>query len=202
MAAHTHYILIDFENVQPKSLEALGKGHCKILMFVGASQTKLPFDTVSSIQQLGTHAEYVKISGNGPNALDFHIAFYIGHLAATEPNAEFLIISKDTGFDPLIQHLKSKKIKVSRSKLIPGITPVKALDAKSPTERFDILIAKLHKLESSKPRTVKTLSSTISTLFLKQISDDDVATLVQMLESRHIISVMANKVSYNPLESS
>ncbi|MGL4400703.1 MAG: PIN domain-containing protein [Luteolibacter sp.] len=199
MSTRVHYVLIDFENVQPESLEALGKDYFKVLMFVGASQTKLPFETVSSIQQMGTHAEYIKISGNGPNALDFHIAFYIGHLAAKEPNAEFLIISKDTGFDPLIQHLKSKKINVSRSKLVPGITAVKAVDAKTPKDRFEVLITKLQKLQSSKPRTVKTLSSTISTLFLKRISDEEVATLVQMLESRKIISVVANKVSYNPL---
>jgi len=51
---------------------------------------------------MGERAEYVRISGNGSNALDFHIAFYIGQLAAHEPDAYFHIISKVTGFDPLI----------------------------------------------------------------------------------------------------
>jgi hypothetical protein len=52
------------------------------------------------MQALGAKAQYVKISGNGSNALDFHIAFYIGHLGAVDPTAYFHIISKDAGFDP------------------------------------------------------------------------------------------------------
>ena len=62
------------------------------------------------MQRLGENAEYVKMGGNGSNALDFHIAFYIGQLAERGPNAYFHIISKDSGFDPLIKHLKTRKV--------------------------------------------------------------------------------------------
>src|SRR5687767_2649597 len=103
-------VLIDFESVQPASLEVLAADHFKVKVFVGATQTKLPFDLVTAIQRMGDRAEYIKISGVGPNALDFHIAYYIGRIASQEPDAFFHIISKDTGFDPLIQHLKDNKI--------------------------------------------------------------------------------------------
>src|SRR6185503_11601280 len=102
----TNYVLIDFENVQPSSLEQLDHDHFKVFVFVGAHQGKVPFELAASLQQLGDRAQYIKISGNGPNALDFHIAYYIGRLAATDPAAYFHIISKDEGFDLLIQHLK------------------------------------------------------------------------------------------------
>ena len=40
----TNYVLIDFENVQPKNLEAL-KGHgFKVIVFVGSKQTKVPLN--------------------------------------------------------------------------------------------------------------------------------------------------------------
>ena len=52
---------------------------------------------------------YVKISGTGPNALDFHIAFYIGQFAEKDPGANFYIVSQDAGFDPLLNHLKTLK---------------------------------------------------------------------------------------------
>jgi hypothetical protein len=55
------------------------------------------------------------MDGNGTNALDFHIAYYIGRLAAKCPDAYFHIISKDTGFDPLIKHLKGQGISCQRS---------------------------------------------------------------------------------------
>ncbi|MEA3275850.1 MAG: PIN domain-containing protein [Pseudomonadota bacterium] len=48
--------------------------------------------------------------------LDFHIAFHIGRLSATDPNSCFHIISKDTGFDSLIEHLKTRKIYAQREK--------------------------------------------------------------------------------------
>ena len=38
----TNYVLIDFENVQPESLVGLQQDHFKVLVFVGANQTKVP----------------------------------------------------------------------------------------------------------------------------------------------------------------
>lgn len=75
-------------------------------------------EIVVEVQRLGPKAEYVKIAGNGSNFLDFRIAFYIGQIPALNPSTRFYIVSKDTGFDPLITHLKSKKISVSRVKTV------------------------------------------------------------------------------------
>ena len=100
----TNYVLIDFENVQPKNLEILAEHPFKVYVFVGANQTKVSFDQAAAMQAMGEDAKYIKIAGNGPNALDFHIAFYIGELSMRDPMAKFNIISKDTGFDPLIKH--------------------------------------------------------------------------------------------------
>jgi hypothetical protein len=113
----TNFILIDHENVHLEALAGLDAEHFEALLFVGANQSKLPFELVAAVQKLGTRAEYVKISGNGSNALDFHIAFYIGQLAAHEPKAYFHIISKDTGFDPLTT-TAPQKITIARSSSI------------------------------------------------------------------------------------
>ena len=166
------------------------------MVFVGASQTKVAFESAAALQRMGSKAEYVKISGNGSNALDFHIAFYIGQLATQDPTAYFHIISNDTGFDPLIQHLKAKKIFAARSKDVADIPLVKAANSKSPKEKIEIIVAKLQQLAASKPRTIKTLSSTISSLFQKQLTEEEVASLVSELQSRSLIAVASTKVSY------
>lgn len=168
----TNYVLIDYENVQPSALSVLEKEHFKVIVFVGANQAKVTFDVAAQLQRLGSSASYVKISGNGPNALDFHIAYYIGHLAAAEPDAYFHIISKDTGFDPLIAHLKAKKIFACRSKDIGDIPIVKAANSKTQPEKIAVVVANLKQRGASKPRTVKTLSSTISSLFQKALAED------------------------------
>jgi len=107
-------VLVDYENIQPESLRAFDYEQCRVLVFVGSAQLKLPFELVAAMQRLGDRGEYVHIPGCGPNALDFHIAYYIGRLAAQDPTACFHIVSNDTGFDPLIQHLKAKHIDVVR----------------------------------------------------------------------------------------
>ena len=71
----TNYVLIDFENLQPELLEALDLEHFRVMVFMGANQSKVPVDFASQLQRLGTRAQYMRISGNGRNALDFHIAF-------------------------------------------------------------------------------------------------------------------------------
>lgn len=192
----THYVLIDYENVQPDSLAGLDAEHFRVLVFVGASQNKLAFDTAAAVQKLGTRAEYVKIAGNGSNALDFHIAFHIGHLSNQDPTAFFHIISKDTGFDPLIQHLKERKVFASRSKDVSDIPLLKAANSKTPAEKIDLVVANIQQRGASKPRTLKTLTSTVNSLFQKQLSDEELVSLVKGLQSKGFITVTDTKVTY------
>ena len=197
----TNYVLIDYENVQPESLAGLDAEHFKVLLFVGASQSKLTFEVAAAMQGLGARAQYVKIAGNGSNALDFHIAFYIGHLSASDTTAYFHIISKDTGFDPLIQHLKAKKVSVVRSKAIEDIPLLKAANSKSLPEKVAVAVANLRQRGASKPRTVKTLSSTISSLFQKQLPEEELAELLVELQKLGLVIVTESKVTYALPES-
>jgi hypothetical protein len=195
-SVRTNYVLIDYENVQPGALTVLEQEHFKVIVFVGANQAKISFDVASAIQRMGTNASYIKISGNGSNALDFHIAFYVGQLSAAEPDAYFHIISKDTGFDPLITHLKSKKIFASRSKDVMEIPIVKAANSKTPAEKQAVVLANLKQRGSSKPRTVKTLSSTISSLFQKTLTNKEVEAILKGMQEQGFISISDTKVSY------
>lgn len=191
-----NYVLIDYENVQPSSLAGLEAEHFRVLVFVGASQNKLTFETAAAMQKLGTRAEYVKIAGNGSNALDFHIAFHIGHLAAQDPTAFFHIVSKDTGFDPLIQHLKERKVFASRSKDVTDIPLLKAANSKTTPEKIEVVLANLRQRGASKPRTLKTLTSTINALFQKQLSEEELDALLKGLQGKGFITVNETKVTY------
>lgn len=192
----TNYILIDYENVQPATVAVLDQEHVKIVVFVGASQTKITFEIAAALQLMGSRAEYVKICGNGPNALDFHIAFYIGQLAAREPDAYFHVISKDTGFDPLIQYLRSRKVQACRSADVAEIPFVKVASAKSPDEKLTVIVTNLKQRGASKPRTVQTLTGTISSIFQKKLSDEEVSSLMRELQKQGIVMVSDTKVSY------
>ncbi len=192
----TNIVLIDFESVQPASLSVLAADHFKLKVFVGATQNKLPFDLVTAMQRMGERAEYVKIAGVGPNALDFHIAYYIGRISSSEPDAFFHIISKDTGFDPLIQHLKDQKIFCGRWPSLEEIPVVKAMHVKTPDERAGVFLCRLQQPNAAKPRTEKTLRSSVAAHFQKQLTDDEVSAVISALQGPGHLSISAGKVTY------
>lgn len=117
----TNVVLIDFENVQLSSLSELEQEDCYVVLLLGEKLEKVPFEIANAMQRMGTRARYVKIVGNGREAFDFHLAFYIGEYVHQQPNASFHLISKDNGLDPLIQHLRSKEILAKRHSNIQQI---------------------------------------------------------------------------------
>lgn len=195
--AINQYVLIDFENVQPATLDMLSPESFYIILFVGATQSKIPIELAMSMQRYGPRATYVRLSGNGANALDFHIAYYVGKLTANDPEAYVHIISKDTGFDPLLDHLKSKKLRVRRWNDIGDIPTIKASSARSCEERVEIVLAQLTKHKNSKPRSVDSLKKSIAGWFQGQLSEADLMALIAELRHRGIIVVADDlKVSY------
>ncbi len=192
----TNYVLIDFENVQPKNLEILLKHPFKVFVFVGENQTKIPFDLAATMQRFGEDGKYIKISGNGPNALDFHIACYVGQLSMQDPQGYFHIISKDKGFDPLIRHLRVKKVRIYREKDLAEIPILKISSSTSNDEKISAIIKNLAGRGTSRPRKVKTLSNTINSLFTQKLSESELAGLIRVLSDRKYIVVNDGNISY------
>ena len=222
----THYVLVDFENVQPKNLGVLQAGPFHIKVFLGASQSKITLELARALQAFGSDAEYIQVAGNGSNALDFHIAFYIGRLAATVAEAGFTIVSKDTGFDPLIKHLATLGIVCARVKAIADIVPAKqpaaapamkavpkkaakavakttakaaqkTASAPAPLpSRYDEVVARLVKLKAARPATLKKLGSSVLSWFKPPLSQAEVDALLAQLAKSRKIAIDGTKVSY------
>lgn len=207
----TNVVLVDFENVQPKSLEELDQAHERVIVFVGANQAKVPLELVSATQPMGKRAQYIQITGSGPNALDFHIAFYIGEIAAKDPAASFRVISKDTGFDPLLKHLRARGISATRSASVgKAQTPrVKTPPTKTPhpkpkthtpiaKERAAVFLNSLRQPRATKPRTDESLGHHIAAHFNKQqLSAPEVRAIVDVLRDEGAIAIADGKVSYS-----
>lgn len=197
MGLRINYVLIDYESVQPDALSVFHEDHFRLIVFVGATQAKVAFETAAALQRMGERATYVKISGSGPNALDFHIAFYIGQLALQEGSPYFHIISKDTGFDPLIQHLKTRKILAARWKDVTEIPLLKVSNAKSLAEKLAIIVEHLKTRGAARPRKVKTLMNTIGALFQKQVPEEELLSLIGELQAQGLVAVTETNVTYS-----
>lgn len=212
----TNHVLIDFENVHVKSLELLKGEHFRVMVFLGPKNTKLPVDLVLAMQAFGTRGEYVMLESPGANALDFHVAFHLGRLAAEDPSGFFHIISKDTGFDPLIQHLKARKVFSARSPSIEEMpcfraaSPVTSVAAPAkvpPNERhvadagrFEELctmaIAQLVAMKQKRPARLSTLHNAIQSKLGKDVSGSTVDMVCSELVKRGLVKVEGQRLAY------
>jgi hypothetical protein len=206
----TNHIFIDFENVQRHDIGFLRDQPCKVYVFVGSNQSKIPFDLVSAIQKLGEQAEYIKIEGTGHNALDFHIAFYVGRMAERDPEGNFIIVSNDKGFNPLIEYLRDNKISAQRVADVAAITITKQAGPASVSaarrsgsapasadEKIKAIVKNLRDRGQSRPRNLKTLHNVVHALFLKKLDEKKLEELIEQLKKLGIITVNAQgRVSY------
>jgi hypothetical protein len=212
----TNHVLIDYENVQVKSLDLLREEHFRIYVFLGPSSLKLHKDLVLAMHEFGERAEYIELEVSGKNALDFHLAYFLGALSTTDPAGYFHLISKDTGFDPLVKYLRSKKILCSRSESIedmPGFAKppvngalqgahasptIAAVDAAANGDPLmKLVLDDLVKRKSARPRTPKTLKSTMQARCGSEVSADRIETLYTALIERGYVRVEGTKLNYS-----
>src|ERR1700746_1251019 len=107
-------LLVDYENIGKIDLGAIPAG-VRVPFFFGASQKSVPTEFLKAALKLGERFVPIDIEGQGKNALDFHIAFYLGEYLTRSPQTPCAILSKDKGFDPLIRHLARRGFSVRRT---------------------------------------------------------------------------------------
>ncbi len=184
------YFLIDFQNVIPSVFPDLTADQA-IIVFTGDKQTKINLGLVQWAQPLGKQVEWKPIAGSGPNALDFHIAFYIGRISAKEPESSFVILSQDKGFDPLVQHVRSLGSRCERVESFP----VKKIKNVSVIEMAASLIAHFQKIEEiQRPHKAAKLKAYIKN---KTRREDEVAeSIIAELSAGGYLEIKDGKVVY------
>ena len=115
-------LLVDYENVGKVDLGAIPNG-IRVHVFVGAAQKTVPTALLRAVSKLGERFEQIDIVAHGKNALDFHIAFYLGEYLAKTPSIQYVVLSRDKGFDPLIRHLENRGFAVRRAATIAEVVP-------------------------------------------------------------------------------
>lgn len=101
------HILIDYENIQPKSFDDIEVNGCHIWLFLGVNQQRsLPLELVETLLRFDNDTVHIiKMQHAGKNALDFYLSFYLGKISEIDPKADVCILAKDSGYDILVEHL-------------------------------------------------------------------------------------------------
>lgn len=98
------HVLVDYENVHPtiEELLKLAPKLTDVWLFHGPGQIK----RAKQLQAAHERVTLVPHSGKGKNALDFHLSFYLGYVAAKHPDATLLVVANDKGYDSMLGHAK------------------------------------------------------------------------------------------------
>jgi len=186
-----NHVFVDFENVHQVDLSIIGMKGFTFTLLLGARQTKLDVAMVEKLIEHAASVQLVRLSSSGKNALDFALAYYVGRAAMTDPTACFHIVSRDTGFDPLIEHLRSRRIHARRHDDFTAL-PCSGL-AKAPSvppeDQLNRVVEHLRKHTTARPKRKKTLESHLRPFCGKTATESDASNLIERLQQAGLITI-------------
>jgi hypothetical protein len=186
-------LLIDFENVRNIALGSV-PADWHVLIFVGKSQHSIPFEITKDAQQFGDRLQWIKIEGDGRNNLDFHLAFHLGRVSEICPAVEFLVLSKDKGFDPLIRHVVGRGLNCARIERVDRVP--RLADGGDPN--FDKAFKLLSGIaKNGRPRKRKTLIAQVASFFQKKESVEEITRIVDLLVTKNLVTEVGNTLTYH-----
>ncbi len=113
--------LVDSENLNDAWVKAIDDLGSRDQIFVFYTENSANM-SVASISQLTARENQViwKRCFTGTNALDFQLVSQLGALIARHPRDTFVILSNDTGYDPVVRYWTVEGIKISRTSVQTG----------------------------------------------------------------------------------
>ena len=190
-----NFVFIDYENLQPETVPLIASQDLTLFVFVGSRQKAVPLPLAMSLQQLGDRVKYVHVELQGPNALDFCIAFHVGARVTEVPQAAVHIVSKDKGYDALIAHLRNRGIRAARVESLRFLPLVANVKSMTPEERADMVLALLFQF-SGRPKSPERLRSTIHTLCQHSLSEAQGEEVLAILLRRGNVVVRGETLEY------
>ena len=129
------HLLVDYENVQPgmDDLLKIAPKLTDVWLFHGPSQTQ----RAEQVKAAHERVTLVPHTGKGKNALDFHLSFYLGYVAARHPDATLVVVANDKGYDSMLSHAKllgftARRVgfKAKKAPAVKAVAPAKKTPAK------------------------------------------------------------------------
>jgi len=108
--------LIDYENVHDAGLEGIArlKKEDNVIVFYGINIKAIPFDRHVEMMNSKADIEFIKTAKVAKNYLDFQLTTYLGFLVGKGEKGPVYVVSKDTGFDSVIDFWKGRNVEIKR----------------------------------------------------------------------------------------
>ena len=203
-------IFVDFENFT-QIKEDMKRSNAKILVLVGVKQSNKAFSFSKVLLDSVSSIELLKVKGQGKNALDFFIAYYLGVYTEKNKKIKFTICSNDQGYDPLIKHLKENGIDIARletdsePKIIKEETvpktihkPLKQHNLFATDKDFEKAFNNIKNIPAkNRPRKTAGFEAHLKTIFRSTIKTEKLKQIINEFKRCKYIEIENEKIKYN-----
>ncbi|MDR0321850.1 MAG: hypothetical protein LBI28_10125 [Treponema sp.] len=208
---YNEIIFVDFENFT-KIIEDIKKANAKIVVLVGVNQSRKPFVFAKELLESVSSVELLKVKGQGNNALDFFIAYYLGVYTNRNKNLKFTICSNDKGYDPLIKHLSDNGINIKRTEIIKKGEATKSESEDKNTSKqqkqnnlfetdkdYKKAFTNIKDIPAkNRPRKINGFEAHLETLFHKTVKKDKIKKIAAEFKKLGYVEIENNeKLKYN-----
>lgn len=109
--------LIDYENVSASGLDGLEALDAQdvVYIFYTENADRLTFDAHRRLIESAAQVRYYKVESGTKNALDFQLVTYLGYLIHEDRSALYYIVSKDNGFDSVLNFWSKQGVPLCRT---------------------------------------------------------------------------------------
>ncbi|MEZ5432403.1 MAG: PIN domain-containing protein [Verrucomicrobiales bacterium] len=191
-----NHVFEDFENVHEIDLSIIGMKSVSFTLLLGALQKRLDAELVEKLMEHATSVQLVRLTSSGRNALDFALAYYLGRAVTSDPTGYFHIVSKDVGFDPLIDHLKTRRLRVRRHDDFSTLSfsasappPPKSSAPSATNDSLTRALTHLRRNTKNRPKRNRTLETHLLAHFGKSATTEEITALIARLQQAGFIRI-------------
>lgn len=177
------WAFIDYENVGTLGRVDLSS-YDKVIVFLGAKQPKLDFTDTKYDKPI--NIVVVQLKAHQANNLDFHLSYYLGRFDSQAPESvAFEVVSNDTGFSPLIAHIKN------------GGRPCKQVKIASATPDTQKLVESLRsQAKEKRPKKVASLRNHIASHLGLKGNELAIQNQLNQLVTANVIKISGDGIEY------
>lgn len=213
-----NHVFVDYENVHAVDPTLIGSKTVHVTLLLGAKKTTLDASVVEKLMQHADTVEMIRLTSSGRNALDFTLAYYLGRAVLADPCGHFHIVSKDKGYDALIEHLRSKHIFALRHEgfttltssaaakpaastspsTLPAAKPQPKVVTLALREKVERVLEHFRKPTTNRPRTKNRLTSHLVSHLGKKVTEAEVLRIIETLsQAGQLVIGDKGKVTYH-----
>ena len=160
-ATEKRLYLVDYENVSDAGLVGVDtlSSSDTVIIFYGSKVKSVAYESLIAITSSKATIEHLKAEKTAKNYLDFQLTTYLGYKLGKEGFDEICIISKDSGFDAVVDFWTDKGYTITRREaIVLPEKPVTTVSEEKPkrtyTRRTTTTSARTRTPRTSRPKVV------------------------------------------------